>query len=314
MTGQKNTHKRLMRVGQMLKLFLEKERVTTATLSREFHTTARTIQRDLSFLKQCGFPVTEAGPGVYKLDKDIFKNFELFDENELALIVALKCAVSQLGQPFRKAADEVFNRLYQATASQPVYIHVDESVPLDARLMNRLLKAIRNRRRLSFLYASAKNSHPAIADPYKIVHYDGFWYLVAKEDGTGIIKRYALDKLKDLKMLAESFPAVSANLDELLRLSANIWFTEERNLEVLIEVNPKAADYFKRRKIFPTQEIRDTRPDGSLIVSLKVGHFGEIRETLKTWLPNVRIVAPEPLAERLAEEISRWIAWQAGSC
>ena len=314
MTGQKNTHKRLMRVGQMLKLFLEKERVTTATLSREFHTTARTIQRDLSFLKQCGFFVTEAGPGVYKLDKDIFKNFELFDENELALIVALKCAVSQLGQPFRKAADEVFNRLYQATASQPVYIHVDESVPLDARLMNRLLKAIRNRRRLSFLYASAKNSHPAIADPYKIVHYDGFWYLVAKEDGTGIIKRYALDKLKDLKMLAESFPAVPANLDELLRLSANIWFTEERNLEVLIEVNPKAADYFKRRKIFPTQEIRDTRPDGSLIVSLKVGHFGEIRETLKTWLPNVRIVAPEPLAERLAEEISRWIAWQAGSC
>ena len=314
MTGQKNTHKRLMRVGQMLKLFLEKERVTTATLSREFHTTARTIQRDLSFLKQCGFPVTEAGPGVYKLDKDIFKNFELFDENELALIVALKCAVSQLGQPFRKAADEVFNRLYQATASQPVYIHVDESVPLDARLMNRLLKAIRNRRRLSFLYASAKNSHPAIADPYKIVHYDGFWYLVAKEDGTGIIKRYALDKLEDLKMLAESFPAVPANLDELLRLSANIWFTEERNLEVLIEVNPKAADYFKRRKIFPTQEIRDTRPDGSLIVSLKVGHFGEIRETLKTWLPNVRIVAPEPLAERLAEEISRWIAWQAGSC
>ena len=219
-----------MRVGQMLKLFLEKERVTTATLSREFHTTARTIQRDLSFLKQCGFPVSEAGPGVYRLDKDIFRNFELFDENELALIVALKCAVSQLGQPFRKAADEVFNRLYQATASQPVYIHVDESVPLDARLMNRLLKAIRNRRRVSFHYASV-NSHPATVDPYRIVHYDGFWYLVAREDGTGIVKRYALDKLKDLKMLPESFPAVPANLDALLRQSANIWFCEERNLE-----------------------------------------------------------------------------------
>ena len=205
MTGQKNTHRRLMRVGQMLKLFLEKERVTTATLSREFHTTPRTIQRDLSFLKQCGFPVTEAGPGVYRLDKDIFKNFELFDENELALIVALKCAVSQLGQPFQKAADEVFNRLYQATASQPVYIHVDESVPLDARLMNRLLKAIRNKRRVSFHYASV-NSHPATVDPYKIVHYDGFWYLVAREDGTGIIKRYALDKLKDLKMLPRKLP------------------------------------------------------------------------------------------------------------
>jgi predicted DNA-binding transcriptional regulator YafY len=311
MTGQKNTHRRLMRVGQMLKLFLEKERVTTATLSREFQTTPRTIQRDLSFLKQCGFPVSEAGPGVYRLDKDIFKNFELFEENELALIVALKCAVSQLGQPFQKAADEVFNRLYQATASQPVYIHVDESVPLDARLMNRLLKAIRSKRRVSINYASSKNSHPATADPYKIVHYDGFWYLVAKEDGTGIVKRYALDKLKDLKMLPATFAAVPRNLDELLRQSANIWFCEERNLEVLIEVNPKAADYFKRRKIFPTQEIKETKPDGSLIVSLKVGHFGEVRETLKMWLPNVRILEPEGMRKDFLAEVQKWLSWQS---
>ena len=312
MTGQKNTHRRLMRVGQMLKLFLEKERVTTATLSREFHTTARTIQRDLSFLKQCGFPVTEAGPGIYRLDKDIFKNFELFDENELALIVALKCAVSQLGQPFQKAADEVFNRLYQATASQPIYIHVDESVPLDARLMNRLLKAIRSKRRVSFHYASV-NSHPATVDPYKIVHYDGFWYLVAREDGTGIIKRYALDKLKELKMLSESFPAVPANLDELLRQSANIWFCEERNLEVVIEVNKKAADYFKRRKIFPTQELRKEKPDGSLIVIFKVGNYEEIRDILKAWLPNVRILSPENMKKSFAAELRNWLLWQESS-
>ena len=312
MTGQKNTHRRLMRVGQMLKLFLEKERVTTATLSREFHTTPRTIQRDLSFLKQCGFPVSEAGPGVYRLDKDIFKNFELFDENEMALIVALKCAVSQLGEPFQKAADEVFNRLYQATATQPVYIHVDESVPLDARLMNRLLKAIRSKRRVSFHYASV-NSHPATVDPYKIVHYDGFWYLVAREDGTGIIKRYALDKLKDLKMLPTAYAGVPKDLDELLRQSANIWFCEERNLEVLIEVNPKAADYFKRRKIFPTQEIREEKLDGSLIVSLKVGHFGEVRETLKSWLPNIKVLAPAEFKAGFENEIKAWLKWQAAS-
>ena len=312
MTGQKNTHRRLMRVGQMLKLFLEKERVTTATLSREFHTTTRTIQRDLSFLKQCGFPVSEAGPGVYRLDKDIFKNFELFDENEMALIVALKCAVSQLGEPFQKAADEVFNRLYQATASQPVYIHVDESVPLDARLMNRLLKAIRSKRRVSFHYASV-NSHPATVDPYKIVHYDGFWYLVAREDGTGIIKRYALDKLKDLKMLPTAYAGVPKDLDELLRQSANIWFCEERNLEVLIEVNPKAADYFKRRKIFPTQELRKEKPDGSLIVIFKVGNYEEIRDILKAWLPNVRILSPENMKKSFAAELRNWLLWQESS-
>ena len=180
--------------------------------------------------------------------------------------------------------------------------------------MNRLLRAIRNRRRLSFHYTSGNNTHPATADPYKIVHYDGFWYLVAKENGTGLVKRYALDKLKDLRMLAERFPSIPANLDELLRRSANIWFTEERNLEVLIEVNPKAANYFKRRKIFPTQEIRETRPDGSLIVSLKVGNFGEIRETLKAWLPNVRILSPPSIRASFTAEVGKWLAWQTDPC
>ena len=114
-------------------------------------------------------------------------------------------------------------------------------------------------------------------------------------------------------MLATNFPAVPANLDELLRQSANIWFCEERNLEVLIEVNPKAADYFKRRKIFPTQEIKETRPDGSLIVSLKVGHFGEVQEILKSWLPNLRIIGPEALRKSFVAEISRWMSWQISS-
>lgn len=310
MTGQKNTHRRLMRVGQMLKLFLEKERVTTATLSREFQTTKRTIQRDLTFLKHCGFPVSEIGQGIYRLDKQIFKNFDLFDENELALIVAIKCAVTQLGQPFQKAADEVFNRLYQSTASQPIYIHVDESVPLDTRLMNRLLKAIRNKRKLSFSYTSKTKSHPANVDPYKIVHYDGFWYLVGREEETGIIKRYALDKLKDMKMLPGHFTSIPKDLDALLQQSVNIWFSEERNLEVVIEVNPKAADYFKRRKIFPTQEIKEERTDGSLIVSFKVGNYGEIRDTIKAWLPNVRILAPEILGQDILNEMQKWTLWQ----
>jgi hypothetical protein len=95
--------------------------------------------------------------------------------------------------------------------------------------------------------------------------------------------------------------------------SANIWFCEERNLEVLIEVNPKAANYFKRRKIFPTQEIKETRPDGSLIVSLKVGHFGEVRDILKSWLPNVRILEPEGLWKGFSAEVQKWISWQISS-
>lgn len=306
---QKNTQSRLGRMGQILKLFLEKERVSTATLSTAFQTTKRTIQRDLAILKQCGYPLSETGPGVYKLDKGILKNLEVFDENELAYIIALKCAVSQLGEPFQNAADALFNKLYQAVTSEPVFIHMDESVPLDTRLMNRLLKAIRGRKCVSFNYVSVK-SHPAMIDPYKVVHFDGFWYLIGKEHGTGIIKRYAVDKVKDLKVLPNCYARVPQNLDELLRESANIWFTAERNLEVVVEVNMKAADYFKRRKIFPTQEIEKEKPDGSLTVSFRIGKYEEIREILKAWLPNVRVISPPEFKKDFLSEIKQWLKWQ----
>ncbi len=69
----------------------------------------------------------------------------------------------------------------------------------------------------------------------------------------------------------------------------------------------------RRRKFFPTQEIRETKPDGSLIVSLKVGNFGEIRETLKMWLPNIKVLAPAEFKAALEAEIKGWIKWQAES-
>jgi len=111
-------------------------------------------------------------------------------------------------------------------------------------------------------------------------------------------------------MLPTAYAGVPKDLDELLRQSANIWFCEERNLEVVIEVNKKAADYFKRRKIFPTQEIKEEKPDGTLIVSLKVGKYEEVRDVLKSWLPNVRILTPEILRNDIVAEMKKWITWQ----
>ena len=91
---------------------------------------------------------------------------------------------------------------------------------------------------------------------------------------------------------------------------ANIWFAGERTIEILILVDQSCADYFKRRKVFPTQEIREEKSDGSLIVSFLVGSYEEIRNILKTWLPNVKILAPEGLKEEFMEGMKGWLRWQ----
>jgi len=271
MVREQNVQTKLIRLGQILRIFMEKEKVSSSWLSKQFQTTPRTIQRDLLLLKESGFPLHEIQKGIHQMSKDLVKNLEVFDDTELALVVALKNIVGQLGQPFQKAADGVLDRLYDCVTTMPVFVKIDDAVPLDGALLTRIVKAIREKKRVGFQYAAGQGagSHPVNLEPYRVVYFGGFWYLIGNEPSTGILKRYALDQIVDFRLSKTVFKGVPGNLDSILQGSANIWFTEERNLEVTVLIDAQVSHYFKRRKMFPTQEIREERPDGSLVVSFQ---------------------------------------------
>lgn len=312
MARDKNTQTKLLRLGQILRVFMEKEKVSSSLLSKQFQTTPRTIQRDLLLLKESGFPLHELQKGSYRMSKDLVKNLEVFDDTELALVVALKNLVGQLGEPFRKAADGVLDRIYDCVTSMPVFVKIDDAAPLDGALLNRMVKAIKEKKRVAFRYAPGQGGeeHPVNMEPYRIVYFGGFWYLVGNEPCTGILKRYALDKITDLRLCGGLCKGVPDDLDAVLRGSANIWFTGERNLEVTILVDASVGHYFKRRKMFPTQEIKEERPDGSLVVSYRVGHYEEIRNILKSWIPNIVILAPEEFKKDFLADVKEWVRKQ----
>lgn len=312
MIREKNVQTKLVRLGQILRIFMEKEQVSSSWLSKQFQTTPRTIQRDLLLLKESGFPLHEVQKGVHRMSKDLVKNLEVFDDTELALVIALKNMVGQLGQPFQRAADGVLDRLYDCVTTMPVFVKIDDPVPLDSTLLNRIVKAVREKRRVSFQYAHAKGSgtHPVDLEPYRVVYFGGFWYLIGNEPCTGILKRYALDRIRDLRLSSGVFKGVPDDLDSILQGSANIWFTGERHLEVTILVDSRVSHYFKRRKMFPTQEIKEERPDGSLVVSYRVGHYEAIRNILKSWIPNIVILDPEDFKNELLEDVKGWVKKQ----
>jgi len=303
-------NRRVVRLGQILRIFMEKEKVSSSWLSKEFQTTPRTIQRDLLLLKKSGFPLHEIQKGNYKLSKDLVKNLEVFDDTELALMVALKNIVGQLGQPFQKAADNVLDHLYDCVTTMPVFVKIDDAIPMDTSFINRMVKAIREKRQVGFQYGGNKGSHTVQMEPYRVVYYSGFWYLIGNEPTTGLLKRYALDRIRDLKLLKSGFKSIPENLDSVLRGSANIWFSGEPNLEVKVLIDAKVSHYFKRRKMFPTQEIKEERPDGSLVVTFRVGHYEAIRDILKSWIPNIVILEPEEFRKALLKDVKHWVKQQ----
>ncbi|MEN6360438.1 MAG: WYL domain-containing protein, partial [Smithella sp.] len=104
--------------------------------------------------------------------------------------------------------------------------------------------------------------------------------------------------------------AIPEDIDAVLRSSANIWFSGEKNLEVTVLIDNKVSHYFKRRKMFPTQEIKEERPDGSIIVTFRVGYYEAIRNILKSWIPNIIILEPEELKLSMIEDVQGWLKQQ----
>ena len=72
----------------------------------------------------------------------------------------------------------------------------------------------------------------------------------------------------------------------------------------------QVSHYFKRRKMFPTQEVKEERPDGSLVVSYRVGHYEAIRNILKSWIPNIVILEPEGFKKELLKDVKGWVRKQ----
>ena len=310
MSRDKSAQTKLLRVGQILRVFMEKEKVSTTWLSSHFQTTPRTIQRDILLLKESGFPLHEIQKGTYQMNKDLVKNLEVFDETELALVVALKNIVGQLGSPFKKAADGVLDRLHDCVTGMPVFVKIDDAIPLDSQLLNRIVRAVREKRQVNFQYSVGKAFHPVVLAPYRVACFSGFWYLIGNEISTGILKRYALDKVTSFKLSRTCFKSVPANLDSILQGSANIWFQEDMNLEVTVQIDAICSHYFKRRTMYPTQKIIEEKKDGSIVVSFKVGRYEAIQNMLKSWIPHILILKPEGLKEAVLKDVKGWMEQQ----
>jgi len=75
-------------------------------------------------------------------------------------------------------------------------------------------------------------------------------------------------------------------------------------------LNWQFSHYFKRRKMFPTQEIKEEKPDGSLLVTFRVGHYEAIRDILKSWIPHITILSPEAFRKNLLAEVKDWVTRQ----
>ena len=297
---------------------------TIRQLAESTGVTTRTIRRDLEALQEAGFPLyDEPGEAAkrWRLDTRPFRRLDqtAFTLAELsALYVSrtlVECfALPPFGQDLRGAFAKLeaalgprlrsfLDRLPDVIqAKAPPARRRDESQQRAA--IGRLLDALLHQRRLEMRYHSRSSGREKEyrIDPYRLVYAEGGLYLFAYVQRYGQVRTFAVERIRRLTPLDETFEPVEDLGEAAFPHSLGIHQGPPERVE--LEFAADLAPYVQERVWHPSQSVAPG-PEGSVLVTMDVCNDGALRSWILSFGPGVRVTAPTALARQIANDLEQ---------
>lgn len=304
-----NTATRLINLIMLLE---RQPKQKAANLADELGVSIRTLHRYFEMLDEMGIPIyAERGPyGGFSLVRG-YKMPPLVLSPEEAVAVALGTSmVEELwGQLYREPArgalaklenllpDEQRHEVAWARRSLIATGMHQSDLNVVAPLLEKLRRAVRERRRVSMHYRSS-SPHPSLRDidPYALVHRWGWWYVIGYCHLRQEMRTFRVDRIDDLSLTAQDFQiAGDFNIQSYL---ADEW-KNQLQIEVRMRFAPEGvhiAHY--NRAIWDAME---DQPDGAVIVTMSVPDLNWAASNALAYGPLVTVLEPEELRCMVAE-------------
>jgi predicted DNA-binding transcriptional regulator YafY len=293
---------------------------TTQTLAKDHGVTERTIRRDIEALQEAGFPLyddREDGRRVWRLVEGYKQKLtQSFSLAELAALYFGKNLLSYLGgAPFAQDLESAFAKIREAlpARSLPYLARVQDlfaARPEPRKDYSRkkdviagLVDATLHERQVKVAYYSfnSRKTKAYTLDPYRLVYYHGGLYLYARAHEHGEVRTFAVERIERIEVLEATFEVPKGfNVSEYARGAFGI--AGGPAVAVVLEVDAAVAAYVRERVWHESQELEE-RPDGSLVLRMKVTPGFELKSWIKGFLPHVRVVEPATLRQELSAEI-----------
>ena len=324
------------RTDRLLAIILElqgKGRQRAEDLAETFETSKRTIYRDIQALGEAGVPIVSI-PGLgYSLMKGYFLPPLSFTTDEATMLIMGSDVMAQsFDAQYRSAAQaasrKIANVLPEKLREEVEYLQSSirfvtadamES-PAETEKLFLVRRAIFQHNSIRFCYftrhpspqqviegetiPSVQLTHatsPAVpsasvreADPYGLVHYLNAWHVIAYCHLRKDIRNFRLDRMDDLELLPKTFHRpVNFKMSETQS-------GERKRIVVRVVFDNEVARWVKESRSYFTETIEET-PQG-LLVTLKPHQESEVLQWLLSWGSHVRVLEPETLRKRIAEE------------
>jgi len=296
-----NYDKALFRYTQIIAKLYGEAKLSNVELAKEFQVSTKTIQRDFSKLVLM-FPIfQEKKLWQLKNDFEFKENLSIEDDITLKL---LSQAGKSFDKSFSKRADKLLSRIND-NISSPIYTKIElEDISNKLTEISQLESAINSQNKIKISYLKDDYYYDVIVEPYKIVNFDCFWYLISKKDGN--LRRYYLHNIFDIEILKDKFRK-SRKIEELISNALNIWFDETDSFEVELLIDSSIKKYFMRKPIVKSQRLKEFDENDNMIVTLDVTNEKEIIPIVKYWLPNIKVLKPIGLNKKIQEEVKKFL-------
>lgn len=279
------------------------ETLSITELSREWGELTKTLQRDFKKLMEGNYGVIRASDG---------KQFTLSQKQHTSkdantAIKMLDSLSADIGGEFYTKAQATLNKL-QHHIESPFYTRIDvENISTKLHLIEDLEEAISRQKMITFSYKILdepdKIKTYEDVKPYKIIIFDGFWYLLAQHHGHHI--KFYLKEIRNIKISDQTFEKDNSVLDRMNK-ALGFWFDPTAEpFEVTLLLDQEIIIYFKRNPI-NGQRLK-TNPDGTAELMVTATDKREVFGLLKKWLPQIRVIEPEVLQEEFEGILEKYL-------
>lgn len=291
-----STHERLAeRLANILTKLNVGYQLGVAELAQEFNVSTRTIERDFDRLNSYLPLMQDEATKKFSLDPVYLGRFKLQDIQNFAQLSGISELYPSLDMSFlRGLLDERASQIFSAKG------YYFENAGQFAAHFQVLAEAIHKRKQIGFIY----NSSARLVQPYRLIHYQGNWYLAASRDGE--LRAYRLSKID--KVIQHETMQFEHEPEILIQLEADegIWFGKHKQ-EVLVSVRSEVALYFKQRHLFPEQCIEQEDATGSLLIRCQIRHEMQLLPLVRFWIPYIKIIQPAHFQQKLEQDLQHYL-------
>jgi len=247
----------------------------------------------------------------------------LYAEEQTYLRLAME-SIKELDTLSSTHHNEIEKRLGLCSIESPYFIDNDcmESVNMSNPDILALKSAIREDAITGFKYDGKSRKDWYVVEPYKLLIFDGLWYLFGKDiyDKQTPYKTWRLIYIKDIDYASDGsnkHDMDDKHTEEILKNIDDANFivdttqkipTVHKNITVKLKIYSEIIDKFNHEAHIPGDVSEPIiQKDGSLIITTKVNTILDVDAEIKSWLPYIEVLEPLEYKKSFKDSLLRYL-------